>query len=189
MLAALFLILSLLIGGSLQAADSHELQTVPYVDLNRYMGTWYQIARLQEPWLRECDHNPMAIYTMKPDGTIHVLNQCQADNFFTKIQKVEGTAEIVDQKTHAKLKISFDHPNNFKWLFSGDYWIIQLADDYSYAVVSEPTEKHIWILSRTPSIAEDVYQSILDKLVMQMPDLNILNVLPMRQDPLDKREP
>lgn len=186
MLIATFGILSLFMGSSLQAADSsNELKTVPHVDLHRYMGTWYEIARLQNPWERECFHNPIAIYTMRHDGTIHMLSQCKTDNFFNKIQKAEGTAEVVDKTSNAKLKISYDPPKNFNWLFREDYWIIQLADDYSYAVVSEPNQQHLWILSRTPSLPQDVYQTILDKVVLQMPNLNILNVFRMKQDPVE----
>ncbi|CUI16721.1 outer membrane lipoprotein Blc [Candidatus Protochlamydia naegleriophila] len=177
-----------LFGQASEAMDFPEFQTVSHVDLNRYMGTWYEIARLDEPWDRGCYHNPIAIFTMKNDGTIHVLNQCETDNFFNSTQKAEGVAEVVDKQSNAKLKLIFPRSEHYKGLPIGDYWIIQLADDYSYAAVSDPAQKHLWILSRTPSLPQDVYQSILDKVVLMMPNLNVLNVLRTQQDPLDAQK-
>lgn len=162
--------------------SSTGLQTVQHVDLPRFMGTWYEIARLETPWDRGCYHNPLFIYTQKPDGSIHVISQCQKDNFFQTIQRAEGTAEIIDKKTNAKWKIELKPSERYKGVPNGDYWIIQLADDYSYAAISEPTETFFWVISRTPSLPQDIFKGILDKAVLQLPNINVLNVLKTQQD-------
>jgi apolipoprotein D and lipocalin family protein len=163
--------------------EEHPFKSVPHVDLDRYMGTWYLISRLEFPWDRACFHNPIAIYTKKADGTIHVFNQCQMDNFFNTVQKAEGTVEVVDTKTNSQLNVSYPESKRYKGIPIGDYWIIVLADDYSYAAVSEPTKQHLWIYSRKRDLPQDTYQSILDKVVLMMPELNVLNVLKTKQDP------
>ncbi|SPJ31741.1 unnamed protein product [Candidatus Protochlamydia amoebophila UWE25] len=167
---------------NIQGIEYPPFQTVSNVDLNRYMGTWYEIARLDEPWDRGCYHNPMVIYTMQSDGIIQVVNQCDINSFFKSVQRAEGTAEIIDKQTQAKWKITFPATEQYKGLPIGDYWIIILADDYSYAAVSDSDQKHLWILSRTPFLPEVIYKQILDKVVLLMPDLNILNVFRAKQD-------
>ena len=168
----------------LQAQNTDELKTVPHVDIKRYMGAWYEIGRLENPWEKECSHNVVAIYTLQADGTVRVINQCQTGPQPTDIHRVEGTAWVTDKTSNAKLKVSFVHVPLIKWIASGDYWIIQLADDYSYAVVSEPSQKYLWILSRTPSLPPDIYQKILRSIAYQAPKVNILHILPTKQDPL-----
>ncbi|WP_068470978.1 lipocalin family protein [Candidatus Protochlamydia phocaeensis] len=182
-----FTFLCLLICGQVSGSDTPHLDTVAHVDLHRYMGTWYEIARLRDPWKWACAHNTLSIYTLKADGSIHIVTQCQTGNSPHEVERAEGSAVVMDQASNAKLKLIFPPFQRFNWVFSGEYWIIQLADDYSYAVVSEPTQTHVVILSRTPFLSEDVYQNILDKLVLQMPNLNILNLLKTQQDPLDSR--
>jgi apolipoprotein D and lipocalin family protein len=173
---------------TLEAIEYPPFQTVSKVELNRYMGTWYEIARLDEPWDRGCYHNPMTIYTMKNDETIHIINQCDTNNFFQSILRAEGTATILDKQTNAKWKLDIPSSEHYKGLPNGEYWIIVLADDYSYAAISDPNQKHLWILSRTPSLPQETYKSILDKIVLMMPDLNILNVFRTLQDPLETRK-
>jgi apolipoprotein D and lipocalin family protein len=89
---------------------------------------------------------------------VTVLNRCRKDSFEGKESVAEGTARIVDATTNAKLSVTFF------WPFSGDYWIIELGKDYEYAVVSVPSRKYLWILSRTPIMPEAVYRGILDRL-------------------------
>lgn len=159
-----------------------ELQTVQEVDLKRFMGTWYQIARFQNPWQPACGVNTTFHYALQADGSVKMSGQCQYGAKLTDVQKVEGKATVVDSHTNAKLKVTYQSPFLHNWVFDGDYWIIQLADDYSYAVVAEPTGAHLWILSRTPSLSEDTYQNILNKVTLQLPNLNILSVLPTEQN-------
>ena len=81
----------------------------------------------------------------------------------------------------AKFKVSYPENQHYKGLPIGDYWIIVLADDYSYVAVSEPTQQHLWVYGRKPTITQDVYQSILDKVVLMMPEINVLNILRTQQ--------
>ena len=150
---------------TVQARESKlpPLKTVAFVDLDRYLGQWYEIARYPNSFQKGCDQ-ATAQYSLTDDGDIRVLNTCI--NLKTKKpQTAEGLATVKDPFTHAKLKVSF-LPPWLRWtgLGRGDYWVIDLASDYSYSVVSEPKRKYLWILSRTATLPADVYQKILDRL-------------------------
>jgi apolipoprotein D and lipocalin family protein len=159
-----------------------NLETVPSVDLKRFAGKWYEIARLRKPWEMECALNTTYTFTAQTDLTMHVVEECQANTFFHKFEKSKGTATILDTKTHAKLKIEFSADSSYKWTFSGEYWIIQLADDYSYVVLADPKQTHLWILSRVSTIDSTTYQDILNEVTLQMPNVNVLNILPTEQN-------
>jgi len=136
--------------------DKRPLAVVPSVDLLRYTGTWYEIARYPNRFQKKCAGDVTAKYTILDDGKIRVENQCT--EFSGKVNVAKGKAKIVDKTTNAKLKVTFF------WPFYGDYWIIDLGPNYEYAVVGEPGRKFLWILSRTPSLDPATYQSILDRL-------------------------
>lgn len=178
----LIFIFSLLSFLNTNSAQAQELKTVDHVDLKRYMGEWYEIARTQNSWQRECAHNTKATYHLRPDGIIDVENQCQTGPKKTDLQVTNGTAKVVDTQTNAKLKVTFNLFEKFKWEFSGDYWIIFLDPDYQIAAVSEPTQTYLWILSRKPQMSEDAYAELLGKVAVLMPNLNVLNVLRTKQD-------
>lgn len=130
-----------------------ELPTVSSVDLERYLGRWYEIARFDHRFERGCSAVE-AFYTLRDDGMIGVKNSCfLADENRTK--EAHGRAYIVDETSNAKLKVTFF------WPFYGNYWIIDLAEDYRYAVVSEPSQEYFWILSRTPEMRQDDVEYIL----------------------------
>jgi apolipoprotein D and lipocalin family protein len=119
------------------------LQVVPHVDLDRYLGTWYEIARF--PFrVQEGRLATQATYTLLEHGRIGVLNQCRKHGFDGALSTAKGKAWVVDKETNARLKVSLF------WPFSGDYWIIDLGKNYDYVVVSQPNRKYLWILSRTP---------------------------------------
>lgn len=152
----------LLIGASVAIAkavmgEPHSpLPTVPHVDLDRYVGKWYEIAKYPVRFEKECAGDVTATYTSQPDGKIEVLNACRkADG---QIKSSKGSAKVVDKATNAKLKVTFF------WPFSGNYWILDLAPDYSYAVVGEPSRKYLWVLSRTPQMEEPTFRRIMAKL-------------------------
>ncbi len=136
------------------------LETVNFVDLKRYTGQWYEIAKYQNTFQEGCVGSK-ATYSLSDDGKIRVINECYDKSFSGKLRKAKGKAWVVDKETNARLKVSFF------WPFAGDYWIIDLGQDYEYAVVGHPKRKFLWILSRTPEMAEDVYQSILVRLERQ----------------------
>ena len=148
-------------------------EVVPRVDLNRYMGTWYEIARFPFRVQEGC-FATTATYALRADGTVSVLNQCRKGSFGGQLSTAEGTARVVDATTNAKLTVTFF------WPFSGDYWIIDLDKEYEYAVVSVPSRKYLWILSRTPVLPEGVYGEILDRLRAQGFDVQRLVKTPQQ---------
>ena len=146
--------------GSLVEAVLPPLDTVSNVDPNRYVGTWYQIARYPN-WFQASCASSTAEYTANADGTIGVFNTClAADGSVTST--IHGTARVVDSTTNSKLKVSFPGIP-----FAGDYWIIQLGENYEYAVVGEPTRNTLFILSRTPTLDQGTLATILAGLTDQ----------------------
>jgi apolipoprotein D and lipocalin family protein len=109
---------------------SEPLTTVPSVDLKRYVGTWYEIARYPNRFQKKCVGDTTADYTLLANGNIQVVNSCREAN--GKMNTARGKAKIVDRTSNARLKVTFF------WPFYGDYWIVGLAPDYSYAIVGEP---------------------------------------------------
>jgi apolipoprotein D and lipocalin family protein len=150
------------------------LKVVPSVDLQKYVGTWYEIARFPHRFQEGCV-GTTATYTLREDGKIDVLNLCRIDTLDGKMKSASGKAWVVDNKTKAKLKVSFF------WPFSGHYWIIDLGDNYEYAVVGHPDRKFLWILSRSPVMDDNIYHSIIDKLKEQFYDTGKLIKTPQVQ--------
>ena len=153
-------------------------QTVPYVDLDRYTGLWYQIAAYPQFFSRDL----VAItaqYSLNEDGTVAVFNRGLEGDFDGEESTIEGTARVVDEETNAKLAVRFDFP--LGQLFEGEYWIIALdEDDYSYAVVSDSTKRSLFILSRTPSMDQQVQDDILADLEVRGYDLDKLEYTPQQ---------
>jgi len=142
------------------AAAPQALETVPHVELARYLGTWYEIASYPQRFQKGCT-GTTATYTLRADGTIEVLNRCARDSLTGRVTVARGRAKVVDKNSNARLKVSFF------WPFWGDYWIIDLGRDYEYAVVGHPSRKYLWILSRAPALAPRVYEGILERLRKQ----------------------
>jgi apolipoprotein D and lipocalin family protein len=136
------------------------LEAVAHVDLARYLGTWYEIANFPQKFQRGCTATT-ATYTLRRDGDIDVLNRCRKGSIDGEEKSALGRARVLDRATNAKLEVSFFRP------FWGAYWIIGLADDYSYAVVGHPGRDYLWILSRTPAMPESIYQGIVARLQAQ----------------------
>ncbi|HLE01711.1 MAG TPA: lipocalin family protein [Bdellovibrionota bacterium] len=159
------------------AGEGKPLTAVSRVDLSRYVGKWHEIARLPNRFQSGCDHST-AEYSLRDDGKVRVVNTCRKEN--GEIDQAEGVAEVVEpgsQASQAKLKVSF-LPGWLRWtgIGKGDYWIIDLAPDYSYAVVSEPKRQYLWILSRRSALSRREYEGILDRLRTQGFDLSQLIV-------------
>lgn len=133
------------------------LEAVPQVELERYLGTWYEIASYPQRYQEGCT-GTTATYTLRSDGEIDVLNKCRKGGLDGPEDVAEGRARIVDRKSNAKLEVSFF------WPFWGDYWIIDLGPDYDYAVVGHPSRDYLWILSRTPTLDDDTYNAILRRI-------------------------
>ncbi len=155
-LAALITFGTLFMGTNLSSASTAPLTTVDHVDLNRYAGKWYEIARYPNRFQRKCQSDTTATYNIRADGKVQVVNACREKD--GKITAASGTAKVVDSATNAKLKVTFF------WPFYGDYWVIGLSPDYQYAIVGEPARKYLWILSRTPTMDEATYQELLRRV-------------------------
>jgi apolipoprotein D and lipocalin family protein len=113
-------------------------QPAKAVDLKAYAGLWYEVARFENRFEKDCE-GVTAKYGLKSDGGISVLNTCVKKG---KITDIKGRAKVVEGSQNAKLKVSFFGP------FYGDYWILDRANDYSWAIVGEPSGKYLWLLSR-----------------------------------------
>jgi apolipoprotein D and lipocalin family protein len=148
------LILFFLIGlvSKVEAQNKKLVTTVTKVDLERYKGLWYEIAKIPNRFQKKCARGTTAQYALREDGKIDVINRC-----FDKEGKsidAKGIARVVDSESNAKLKVSFVKVLGLS-LFWGDYWIIGLGEDYEYAIVGVPNRKYGWILSRTPSLSQE----------------------------------
>ena len=138
-------------------AMSQTLQTVPYVDLKKYSGKWYEIASFPQRFQKGC-YCTTAEYTLSDKGFVIVENRCNKDNINGKQSYIKGKAFVVENSGNAKLKVQFF------WPFRGKYWIIDLAEDYGYAVVSHPNKKYLWILSRTATMNDNTYNQIISRI-------------------------
>lgn len=140
----------------LVGCGSHQppLQSVEKVDVKRYMGRWYEIARYEHSFEVGCQ-NVTAEYTLLEDGRIDVRNLCKRVD--EGISEAHGKAYAVDE-SNARLKVTF------YWPFYGDYWILMLDDAYQYALVGAPSREYLWILSRTKRIDEKRREAILSTL-------------------------
>ena len=153
------------------ATNAQTMQTVPSVDLKKYAGKWYEIASFPQRFQKGC-HCTIAEYTLSDKGYVIVKNSCRKNSVTGKLTSITGKAFVVKGYNNAKLKVQFF------WPIRGKYWIIDLAEDYSYAVVSHPNKKYLWILSRTPSMNPELYQQIILRLKNMGLDTDKLNLTP-----------
>lgn len=137
-----------------------KLKTVDYVDVERYMGVWYQVARYPHKFQSDDCAITTATYKLKENGKIDVTNHCWADKYGGEVtDKATATAWSVSD-SNARLKV------RFFWPFKADYWIIDLDEEnYHYAVVSHPNMNYLWILCREPAMETELYESIIAELV------------------------
>jgi apolipoprotein D and lipocalin family protein len=151
---------------SAQKKDSDnktQVQTVSSVDLQRYSGKWYEIARYPNKFQRKCVGNTTTTYSTNADGSLAVFNQCIMKD--GTIGKANGDAKITDNTTNAKFEMSF--APKFKSFLSSDwdnYWVVDLDQNYQYAAVADPKRENLWILSRTPEMNDSIYQNVLRRV-------------------------
>jgi apolipoprotein D and lipocalin family protein len=142
----------------MQEGGRRPVESVAAVDLERYAGRWYEIARLPNQFQKKCVAETTAEYQVLPGGQIRVINSCRdADG---KTIRAEGRARLADRSgPTSRLKVRFA-PGflSFLPMVWGDYWILDLTDDYSAALVGTPGREYLWVLSRTPQLEEAVYQ-------------------------------
>jgi apolipoprotein D and lipocalin family protein len=145
--------------------SSSPLTSVSAVDLNRYLGTWYEIYRLPNRFEGTDCVTVSAQYALKDDGNVSVLNTCLKKD---GPKVANGIAKVVPGSNNSKLKVSFFRP------FYGDYWVIDLAEDYSWVLVGEPAGKYFWILARQKQLDSKLEEALLakaEKLGYQRKDL------------------
>jgi apolipoprotein D and lipocalin family protein len=161
-------------GLSASPRSMKPLETVPQVDLQRYLGQWYEIARLPNSFQKFCVQST-AEYAMREDGQISVTNRCSQED--GALDEAVGVAQIRDVATNAKLRVSF-LPSWLRWtgIGWGKYWIIDLDSHYQFAVVSEPNREYLWILNRQPQMKREIYNGIVVKLRAMDFDLSKLIV-------------
>ncbi len=143
------------------------LNVVHHVDLHRYLGKWYEIASYPQRLQKNCVATTAA-YSLSSDGDIDVLNECHERKFDGPLRSSYGKAWVTDPQTNAKLKV------RFFWPFSEDYWIIDLDESYSYAVVGKPSRDYLCILSRNPNMSHTNFQSVINKLRLMQYDITKL---------------
>jgi apolipoprotein D and lipocalin family protein len=143
------------------SCSSHkDLPVVPALDVKKYQGTWYEIARLPNSFEKKLD-NCSATYTLRSDGKIIVYNKGQYIEDPSKTSDIRGLAWVPDVAVPAKLKV------RFFWPFAGKYWIIALDSNYRHALVGDPSRKYLWVLAREKKLDAATLQSLLDIAKMQ----------------------
>lgn len=170
---------ALLVSGTTRAQSTDAaLSTVPKVDLNRYVGKWHEVALLPNRFQAQCVADTTATYALKPNGRIEVTNRCRkADG---TLDAAIGEARLAtDDGSNAKLEVRFA-PAWLSWLPQvwGNYWVIELDGEYQYAVVSEPSRKFLWILSRTPQLPAGTMEGIKSRLSARGFDVTQLQFTP-----------
>jgi apolipoprotein D and lipocalin family protein len=159
------------------AAELQAVKTIPSIDVARYLGTWYEIAKFPNWFQRKCLSGTNANYQLKEDGNVKVTNRCKVEG--GEMAQAIGTARQIGGATSPKLEVRFA-PDwlailPFVW---GDYWVIDLDPQYQLAAVSDPRREYLWILSRTPKVSQKSYDDLLQRLVAQQFDLTQLSLTP-----------
>jgi apolipoprotein D and lipocalin family protein len=158
-----------------KAPKGPPVQAVGPLDLERYAGTWFEVARLPAPFEAVCKGQPTATYTPQPDGTLSVVNRCHVPGGHEASS--EGIALVVPGSGGSKLEVSL-FPRWLHWLpFAwADYWVIAIDTDYRCALVGDPRRRFLWVLSRTPELAQEDFDELLAIAQQQGFDLEKLKV-------------
>lgn len=161
--AHLLVVVALVLGAmaAVPAQIPPPLRVVESLDLSRYAGKWYEIARLPNKFQARCASDVVARYTVRSDGRLDIINQCRAAD--DALVEVRGIARRGNANKDAILQVRF-RPAFFSFLPGawGNYWIIGLGPDYTWAVVGEPARRYVWILSRAPLMSASSYDQALE---------------------------
>lgn len=166
------------VAASVMADD--ELRTVDDFDLERYLGTWYEIARYPNSFQKGVVA-VTATYERREDGDIRVINAGRRGGLDGRPTESTARAWVPDAEKPAQLKVQFI------WPLSADYWVIALGEDYEWAVVGQPSRKYLWVLAREPELPEDVYADILEQVEAQGYDPERLERTPQPDRSPEKR--
>ncbi len=157
-----------------QGSDA-PVKTIASLDVSRYLGTWYEIAKYPNWFQKKCVSNTKAVYSARADGALKVLNSCKTVEGNTS--EAEGTARQIGAKDSPKLEVRFAPAwLAFLPMVWGDYWVIDLDAQYQVAVVSDPRREYLWILSRTPQLDKKVFEDTLQRLQAQQFDVRKLEL-------------
>lgn len=170
----------LLMALSLHAgAAEAPLATIAKLDVPRYLGTWYEIAKFPNRFQKNCAGFTKATYSALPDGTLQVVNRCRTASGST--DEAIGAARQVGGAGSPRLKVRFAPAYlSFLPMVWGDYWVIDLDPGYQLAAVSEPKREYLWILARTPKIDKARYDALVARLAAQ--GLDVSKLVPTRQE-------
>lgn len=157
------------------------VKTIVVLDVSRYLGTWYEIAKFPNWFQKKCVSNTKAVYSAKSDGNLRVLNSCKTAG--GDISEAEGLARQIGSKDSPKLEVRFA-PEwlSFLPLVWGDYWVIDLDPQYQLAAVSDPRREYLWVLSRTPQLDPKVYADLLQRLKQQQFDIQKLEITAQKNE-------
>jgi len=179
-LSAALLLTGLCYGPAFAADTGQPLQAIKALSVPRYMGTWYEIAKFPNDFQKKCVGDTSASYTLRDDGRVDVVNRCRtADG---KFDTADGVARQLGAANSPKLKVRFAPALlSFIPMVWGDYWVIDLDEQYQLSAVSEPKREYLWILSRTPQVEPAAYEALLTRLRSQGLDVSKLVRTPQTQ--------
>ncbi|KAL3533149.1 hypothetical protein ACH5RR_006670 [Cinchona calisaya] len=163
-------------------ASKKEMEVVKGLNLERYMGRWYEIASFPSRFQPKDGVNTRATYTLNPDGTVKVLNETWSGG---KRGFIEGIANKADPKSdEAKLKVKFYVPPFLPVIpVVGDYWVLFIDEDYQYALIGQPSRKYLWILSRQTALDDEIYNQLVQRAVDEGYDVSKLHKTPQTNPP------
>ena len=151
------------------------LESIASLDVPRYMGTWYEVAKYPNWFQKRCIANTSATYAVQPNGMLQVLNRCEKED--GSMTDALGEAKQVGDANSPKLKVRFAPAwLSFLPFVWGNYWVIDLDPQYQLAAVSEPSRKYLWILSRTQTVEPKAYEALLQRLKQQGFNLDAIEI-------------
>ncbi|MDX9690693.1 MAG: lipocalin family protein [Alphaproteobacteria bacterium] len=149
--------------------NPHVPEPAKAIELNRYLGRWYEIARYEAGFQKGCEY-VTADYSLRPDGKIKVVNACRRGGPDAPRDSVEGHAYVVDGSQNTKLRVTFF------WPFYGNYWVLDHGDAYDWAIVGEPSGHYLWFLTRDPHPSDETIQRLKDRAAQMGYNLKLLRM-------------
>ena len=173
LISALLVLSSVFAHATDNSQPANSLKSISVLDVPRYMGTWYEIAKFPAWFQRKCVADTHADYTLQPDGRVQVINRCRQEN--GEMKEAVGSARQIGGATSSKLEVRFAPA----WLSFipavwGDYWVIDLDAAYQLVAVSGPKQEYLWILSRSPKVEPGAYAALLARLAAKGIDIQRL---------------
>jgi len=165
----LFLLIFQLLANS-NSMSQNSPSVTDTINLEKYAGKWYEIASYPMKFQKDC-FCVTADYTLTDNGYVKVFNSCRKGSVNGKIKSITGKAFPVKGTNNVKLKVQFF------WPFKADYWVIDKAEDYSWAVVSGPSRNYLWILNRKPEMQAETWRYITERLSNNGFDLTKLKMM------------